>query len=131
ASSIYVTRAFLQFAGFTAGRMRSFYDMVFTGTYALAQQRSTGDSSPNGILGIAYTWQLGGGLSMSFSLEDAGYGTGGHGRSIINLSGGTAPPGPSDVTDAFGLGTMFTGISGDTFFDPVFNVRIDQAWGFA
>src|SRR5262249_44352528 len=32
-SSIYATRAFIQFAGFTAGRIRSFFDMFFVGNY--------------------------------------------------------------------------------------------------
>ena len=68
------TRAFIQFAGFTAGRMRSFFDMYFQGNYALSQQRMNGDSTPNGIGGIAYTWQFGGGLSASFlgNRPDAG-----------------------------------------------------------
>ena len=86
-SSIYVTRAFLQFAGFTAGRMRSFFDMVFTGAYSLLSQRMNGDSSPNGIVGLAYTYEFGSGWSASFSLEDPGYGTGGHGKSTTNLAG--------------------------------------------
>jgi hypothetical protein len=129
-SSLFVDRAFLQFAGFTAGRMRSFFDMTHIGVYSLAQARTSGDTSPNGIVGIAYTWQFGGGLSASLSLEDGGWGTGGRGRTTINLAGGSAPPGPSDVTDAFGLGTYFTDNKGNQFFDPVFNLRLDQAWGF-
>jgi Porin subfamily len=129
--AIFMDRAFIQFAGFTAGRMRSFFDMVFTGAYALAQQRFTGDSSPNGITGIAYTWQFGGGLSASFSLEDSGWGTGGHGRSTTNLAGGGAPPGESDANTPFGVGgTFFNDVKGQQFFDPVFNLRLDQNWGF-
>ncbi len=126
----FVDRAFIQFAGFTAGKMRSFFDLVFTGPYAGAQQRFTGDTSPNGIAGIAYTWQFGGGLSASISLEDGGWGVGGHGRSTVNLAGGGTPPGPSDVTSAFTLGGMFPDNKGAQFFDPVFNLRLDQAWGF-
>jgi hypothetical protein len=129
-SALFVDRAFLQFAGFTAGRMRSFFDMVNTSVYALAQTRANGDTSPNGIVGIAYTWQFGGGLSASVSFEDGGWGTGGRGRSTVNLSGGSVPPGPSDVTSAFGLGTMMPDNKGQQFFDPVLNVRLDQAWGF-
>src|SRR5262249_50852147 len=33
AATLYTSRAFLQFAGFTAGRMRSFFDMFFIGSY--------------------------------------------------------------------------------------------------
>jgi len=128
--TLYVDRAFLQFAGFTAGRMRSFFDMVHIGVYSLAQARVSGDTSPTGILGIAYTWQFGGGLSASFSLEDGGWAQGGRGRSTVNLAGGSVPPGPSDVTDAFGQGTIITDLKGGNTFDPVFNLRLDQAWGF-
>jgi hypothetical protein len=128
--AIYADRAFLQFAGFTAGRMRSFFDMVHIGVYSILGARVSGDTSPNGITGIAYTWQFGGGLSASVSLEDGGYATGGRGRSTVNLAGGSVPPGPSDVTSAFGIGTMMPDIKGQTFFDPVFNIRLDQAWGF-
>jgi hypothetical protein len=130
ASSIYVTRAFLQFAGITAGRMRSFFDMVFTGTYALAQQRFSGDTSPNGIVGAAYTWQFGGGLSATISLEDGGDGQGGHGRSTVNLASGFTPPAASNVQTAFGLDYYNSDIKGTQMFDPIFNIRLDQAWGF-
>jgi hypothetical protein len=130
ASSIYVTRAFLQFAGITAGRMRSFFDMVFTGTAALLNQRFNGDTSPNGITGIAYTWQFGGGLSASISLEDGGLGTGGHGRSTVNLAGGFTPPAASNTQTAFGLDYYNSDIKGTQMFDPIFNIRLDQAWGF-
>jgi porin-like protein len=129
-TTIYMDRAFLQFAGFTAGRIRSFFDMVNPGAYSLASQRFSGDTSAVGITGIAYTWQFGGGLSASISLEDGGWGTGGRGRSTMNLAGGSAPIGPSDVTDTFGLGTMWPDNKGQQFFDPVFNIRLDQSWGF-
>jgi hypothetical protein len=128
--TLYVDRAFLQFAGFTAGRMRSFFDMVHIGVYSLAQARVSGDTSPTGILGIAYTWQFGGGLSASFSLEDGGWAQGGRGRSTVNLAGGSVPPGASDMTDAFGMGTYMSDNKGGQTFDPVFNIRLDQAWGF-
>ncbi len=146
-SSIYVTRAFLQFAGFTAGRMRSFFDMVFTGAYSLLSQRMNGNSSPNGIVGLAYTYEFGSGWSASFSLEDPGYGTGGHGKSTTNLAGtfncptGTAcvnggtfsasPPAASNYQDAFGLGYVATNVAGLNLPDSILNIRLDQQWGFA
>jgi Porin subfamily len=105
-TTVYMDRAFLQFAGFTAGRIRSFFEMVNPGAYSISTQRLSGDTGAVGITGIAYTWQFGGGLSASLSLEDGGWGTGGRGRSTMNLSGGGTPIAPSDVTGAFGLGTM-------------------------
>jgi hypothetical protein len=129
-TTVYMDRAFLQFAGFTAGRIRSFFDMVNPGAYSIASQRFSGDTSAVGITGIAYTWQFGGGLSASLSLEDGGFGTGGRGRSTINLAGGSAPIGPSDVTSSFGLDAVWPDNKGQQFFDPVFNLRLDQTWGF-
>jgi hypothetical protein len=113
------TRAFIQFAGFTAGRMRSFFDMYFQGTYAFSGSRFGNDTSPNGIVGAAYTWQFGGGLSASLSLEDNGGGNSGRGRSTINASAA-----------ALNIGTNTFDIKGQEFFDPVVNVRLDQQWGF-
>jgi hypothetical protein len=129
-TTVYMDRAFLQFAGFTAGRIRSFFDMVNPGAYSISTQRFSGDTGAVGITGIAYTWQLGGGLSASFSLEDGGFGTGGRGRSTVNLAGGSGPIGQSDVTSAFGLDTVWPDNKGQQFFDPVFNLRLDQNWGF-
>jgi hypothetical protein len=129
-TTVYMDRAFLQFAGFTAGRIRSFFDMVNPGAYSIASQRFSGDTGAVGITGIAYTWQFGGGLSASLSLEDGGFGTGGRGRSTINLAGGSAPIGLSDVTSPFGLDTVWPDNKGQQFFDPVFNLRLDQTWGF-
>lgn len=122
AAALFNSRAFIQFAGFTAGRMRSFFDLYFQGAYTFSGQRFAADTSPGGIIGIAYTWQFGGGLSASLSLEDAGYGGGGRGRSIVNLSG----PGGAPLT----IGGQVTDDRGQQFFDPVFNLRLDQAWGF-
>jgi hypothetical protein len=130
AYGVYADRAFIQFAGMTAGRMRSFFDMVFLAAYQNGGSRYTGDSSPAGITGIGYTWQFGGGLSASLSLEDGGWSSGGHGRSTVNLAGGMTPPGASDITAAFNTGQFMSNNKGQEFFDPVANIRLDQAWGF-
>src|SRR5499427_8592465 len=113
------TRGFIQFAGFTIGRMRSFFDMYFQCTYAFSGSRFGNDSSPNGIIGAAYTWQFGGGLSTTLSLEDNGGGNAGRGRSTVNLSAAN-----------LGIGGNTFDNKGQEFFDPVFNLRLDQAWGF-
>src|SRR5262249_371053 len=77
------------------------------------------DTSPNGIVGAAYTWQLGAGLSASVSLEDGGQGNSARGRSTVNLS---AP-------NLLIAGNTFDN-KGQEFLDPRFNLRLDQAWGF-
>jgi Porin subfamily len=129
--SAYADRAFIQFAGITAGRIRSFFDLVNPGAYTLATTRLvSGDTGGVGIIGMGYTYQLGGGVSASFSLEDGGWATGGRGRSTVNLAGGSVGIGSVDGTTAFGPGELFTDVKGQQFFDPVFNIRLDQDWGF-
>jgi hypothetical protein len=119
AASLFTSRAFIQFAGFTVGRIRSFFDMYFQGTYAFSSQRFANDTSPSGIVGAAYTWQFGAGLSASVSIEDNSQGAGGRGRSTVNVG-----------VPALDVGSNTFDNKGVEFFDPVINLRLDQAWGF-
>jgi hypothetical protein len=128
-NSVYIDRAFIQFAGLTAGKMSSLFDIVSVGKYSLSQSRLPGDASLYGIVGAAYTWQFGGGLSASLSLEDSAWATGGRGRSTVNLAGGGSAPGASDASTAFGFGAIVPDNKGQQFFDPVMNIRLDQSWG--
>jgi hypothetical protein len=118
------TRAFIQFAGFTAGRMRSFFDINSVGAYSLAGQRILADSSPVGIFAIGYTANLGGGFSLNFDVEDPGLVNGARGSRVTDLS-----------QFGFGAGAFAGGVSLDNsgveFFDPVINLRLDQSWGYA
>ena len=120
----YNNRAFIQFAGFTIGRMRSFYDIVAMGAYTYGASRLTANSAPGGIFGIGYTAQFGGGISVSFSMEDGGAVTGGRGRlrRIFRSSLSAVALSPR--------GRAWT-IPATTFFDPVMGVRLDQSWGYA
>ena len=109
-------RAFVQFAGFTAGRAISAFD--FTNTAVLAYMaggamnggggQTTGDSGWNVL---TYTAQLGNGMTANLSVEDARGGN----TSRYATAGGT-------ITAA-GVGTKMP--------DFVGNVRIDQSWGSA
>jgi hypothetical protein len=127
-TTILNTRAFVQFAGFTAGRMRSFFDLYFQGVYTYSGQRFGNDTSPNGVNGIAYTWQLGGGLSTSASLEDNSGTASSRGRLVVNTNPSFKTAGSSlplsianpEVPDDAGI----------EFFDPIVNMRLDQEWGF-
>jgi hypothetical protein len=130
AAEVITDRAFIQFAGVTAGLMRSFYDIFFTGAYVVTGGHVSHDTAPNGTFGIAYSWSLGGGWSLSASLEDPGANTTGRGLSTVNLSstsGNTA----IGTSPAFGTGTMVTDVGGMQFMDPILNLRLDQEWGFA
>jgi hypothetical protein len=120
----FVTRAFIQFAGITAGRMRSFFDINSLGPYDFSGNRIQPDTAGSGINGIAYTAQLGNGISASVSLEDPGQLIYGRGEYIINTNFSV----PGLAQGGFG------NVQGDNqivFWDPVASLRIDQAWGFA
>src|SRR5271163_3220710 len=84
-NGVFNNRAFIQFAGFTMGRMRSFFDITTLGAYSYQSSRLTADSAPAGIFGIGYTMQFGGGVSLSFSAEDSGALLGGRGRYVTDL----------------------------------------------
>jgi Porin subfamily len=64
-------RAFLEFAGFTVGRARSFFDIfTYWGIYTYTNVRVDGDTDISGQNLWAYTAQLGNGFSATLSLED-------------------------------------------------------------
>jgi hypothetical protein len=127
-----VNRAFIQFAGFTAGRAISFFDSANTPAIAyaagvgasLAGGMTTGDGGWNVL---AYTAQLGNGLSATLSVEDARanninrYAVG---AATVGVVGGAPAvvPGVYGAT-ADGIGTKYP--------DLVANLRVDQTWGSA
>ena len=126
----YFDRAFIQFAGFTAGKTQSFF-----GFYNNALNYSTligGGQNDTGLNLVAYTAQFGGGFSASIAAEDgqhhraglydatvAGQGaTGGFtGLPISAIPGGASP--------AYG------DYAGNSVPDIVGNIRVDQPWGSA
>jgi porin-like protein len=150
-------RAFVQWAGITAGITQSFYDFfsgAATGYRAYFPSEDTGDS---GWWVWAYTAQLGNGLSASISAEER------RTSQIINVTSGTfvgftsgtviASVGgvPTVVTRTSGIGTpgLFAagapnsngtitgqvtntaGYGGIQSPDIVGNIRLDQTWGSA
>ena len=112
-------RAFLQWAGFTAGLSRSFFDFYNAAVQnyraGYFPQEDTGDA---GWYVWAYTAQLGGGLSATISAEERRM------NQIINDSGIAA----ASSLAAFSRGSGFGGWQAP---DIVGNIRIDQAWGSA
>jgi hypothetical protein len=116
-------RAFVQWAGFTAGLGRSFYD--FYNSAALnyragyMPQEDTGDG---GWWTWAYTANLGGGFSATLSAEA---------RRMTQIVGqGTAATALIDGTLGSGA-TSGLGYGGWQVPDIVANLRVDQAWGNA
>jgi hypothetical protein len=108
---LYAPAAFIQFAGFTAGKTDSFFNFD-TQSYSNQSNFWGSNQGGNGVDLFAYTAQFGNGLSASIAAENAE----GHRMGITNAA--------------------ITGVSGITYAngewpDVVGNLRIDQAWGSA
>jgi hypothetical protein len=127
--TVYMTRAFIQIAGFTFGKATSFFDFVSTAAVAYnAGFLHTPDTGDAGQMVMAYTAQLGNGLSATIAAEQT-------------RRGATVFAGAGAFGGTFSLGGLpihdnLHGIPGGTApgvgqMDFVGNLRIDQAWGSA
>ncbi len=117
--AVYMTRGFLQIAGFTFGKATSFFDVVPGASFAynagMFFHPDTGDA---GKMLAAYTAQFGNGVSGTIALEQARV------RGISRVGGSTYVLGASAAQ--FNEG----GIAGVSEYpDLVGNIRIDQSWG--
>jgi hypothetical protein len=138
-------RAFIQWAGFTAGRAQSFFDFFSQAAVGYLGFTPNSDTGDGGWDIIGYTAQLGNGFSASISAESRrttqiigqGLNTGGFdnvpGNGIVTAS---TVPNVGSINGSGGLGaasTAFTGIGygGWKVPDIVANLRVDQAWGSA
>jgi hypothetical protein len=122
--SFSANRAYVQWAGFTAGLAVSFFDFYPAAAllYRAAQIPSE-DTGDGGFWVWAYTAQLGGGLSATLSAEERRTSQIiGQGSSATVLGQGTLPGA------AFAAGAGYGGWQAP---DVVANLRIDQAWGSA
>jgi hypothetical protein len=145
-------KAFIQFAGFTAGRAASFFDFYAAAHEIIGASYGSNVSATNLF---AYTATFGGGLSATVSVEDPtwrrqpvynafGFGTGGTATSL-GLTGITAQfnnpaLGFAQVTP---VATIFNGAGTPVAYqlldiaqrnrvpDFVGNIRLDQPWGSA
>jgi hypothetical protein len=118
-------RAFVQFAGFTAGLAQSFYD--FTDNAALSYNGATAWYAAGTTTGdpgwqvLAYTAAFGGGFSATLSLEnprDVSVSEANAGTTVVTV--------PTTVSP-----TTLSGINGNKYPDVVANLRLDQTWGSA
>ncbi len=121
-ASAYIDRAFLQFAGFTAGRAVSYYDIYSFNLHSHQTNIIGSDSGGTGINLFAYTTELGAGLSTTLSLEEHTSRT----KPVVNTLG--AGFFNLNVTGGLGTGTP-TSQEGQMLPNLVGNVRLDQAWG--
>jgi porin-like protein len=122
-ATAYIDRAFLQFAGLTAGRAVSFFDIYSFSLHSHQTNIIGSDSGGTGINMFAWTTELGAGLSASVSAEERTS----RDKPIINTIG-TA--GFFNIAAANNLGTgTLSSQGGQTLPNFVGNVRLDQAWG--
>ena len=117
AAALYVSRGFIQIAGFTFGKATSFFDIYPNASFAYnAGNNFSGDSGDGGVIMAAYTAQFGNGFSGTIAIEQA--------RRLPTVFATGAP---------FALGTNPTannlGGAGGTYPDIVGNFRLDQSWG--
>jgi len=118
-------RAFLQWAGFTAGLATSFYDFYSApAPLYRAGYFPNEDTGDGGAWVWAYTAQLGGGLTATISAEQRRQ------SQIIgvNTTTGAIVNGGLLTGLAVGGGSGYGGLQ---MLDWVANLRVDQAWGSA
>jgi Porin subfamily len=117
--SFNVARAFIQWGGFTFGRTVSFTDhegsLGDSGFRSLHQTQNESSTGANGTNQIAYTWQLGNGMTFNIGADDRRV------NPIVNLSG-TDPRAGFEPDDFF---------AGHNHPDPWVAFRVSQAWGRA
>src|SRR6476660_9226034 len=111
------TRAFIQWAGFTFGHTKSFTDTPGTpgdDTFkSLFQTQNQSDSGANGTNQIAYTWELGNGMTLNVGADER------RTRGIGNLSNNVVTVGANPAT-AYGPYQHPT---------PWVNFAVNEAWG--
>jgi hypothetical protein len=111
------TRAFIQWAGFTFGHTKSFTDVPGTpgdDTFkSLHQTQNQSDTGANGTNQIAYTWELGNGMTLNVGADER------RTKGIGNLSNNVVTVGANPTT-AFGPYQHPT---------PWVNFSVNQAWG--
>jgi hypothetical protein len=133
----YNTRWFVQLGGLTAGKAASFFDYL-NGAFSFAIFEGGGSNSPYGRQLVAYTFNWGGGLNSTISVEDPG-----SRRNAIwdgsNAVENTLVVGvvPGPILDAStgnvgsGAGIAIGDYAANSVPDIVSNIHIDQTWGSA
>ena len=115
-------RAFIQWAGITAGITQSFYDFYSAAAVGYRAYNPSEDTGNSGWWVWAYTAQLGNGLSATISAEQR------RASQIINAGIGSGGTFCGTLTNALVNTGCYGGIQVP---DIVGNVRLDQTWGSA
>src|SRR5882762_591994 len=111
------TRAFIQWAGFTLGHTKSFSDVPGTpgadSFRSIHQSQAISDTGANGTNQIAYTWELGNGMTLNVGADER------RTKGIANLSTNIVTVG-ANPAKAYGPYQHPT---------PWVNFAVNQAWG--
>ncbi len=116
ASAAYMSRAFIQFAGFTFGNSASFFNFYQGDVQFVASSGAAMDPSRNSSNLIAYTASFGSGFSATVSIEDPQF------RRLGSIPAAYATAHTADN------GIVY---NGQGIPDVVGNLRVDQGWGSA
>ena len=120
---VYMTRGFIQVAGFTFGKASSFFDIYPNAAFGYnVGPMFVSDTGDAGKILATYTAQLGSGLSVSLGIEQSKR------RPVVYLtaSSGAFTAGTVPTSNALSSSQNATA-SG--LPDIVGNIRMDQAWG--
>jgi Porin subfamily len=117
---LWVNRAFIQFAGFTAGLTVSFFDFDPIASYSNQTNRLGSSVGGTGIPVFAYTAQFGNGWSASLSAEAP---LGRRAAIFRGAAGGGTP--------LVAAGVLNNNQAGFGWPDVVGNIHLDQSWGEA
>jgi hypothetical protein len=110
-------RAFIQWAGFTFGRVQSFADTwSFNGFYNIETGQANSDTGANGVNEVAYSFDLGNGGLLTFGADER------RTKSLANLSVSTSLKVGAEPTDTH---------QGEVWPDLYVNLRVNQEWGYA
>jgi Porin subfamily len=116
--SVSPARAFIQWAGFTFGHTKSFTDVPGTpgdDTFkTLFQPQNLSDTGANGTNQIAYTWELGNGMTLNVGADER------RTKGLANLSTPNIIAVGSNPATAYGPYQHPT---------PWINFAVNQAWG--
>ena len=115
----YLDKAFIQFAGITAGRVQSFFDF-----YADAINFASLKGPNSTAWAAAYTFTFGGGVSLTGAIEDAASHRGPV-ASVLSLGTSVGGVGPAAV----GSGSVTALVGAARMPNIVANLRWDQPWG--
>lgn len=116
-ATLYATRGFIQFAGFTLGKATSFYAIFSTPENSYFSLWSS-DTGETGDIVAAYTALFGNGFSATLAAEDPR-------KNVVVNTSITTP-----TVNPFVVGAVPTADQANIRWpDVVANLRVDQAWG--